>query len=417
MRLFLYNFLLFLVIPIMGIRILLKSLKDKDYRSHFLNRLGIYKNSHDHKKVVWFHAVSLGEVISSKSIIDQISEKYTLILSVSTPTGLREAKKLFGSKVEVVYAPWDFILCVKGFFRSFEPIALILFETEIWPSFIEVASSKKIPIILSNGRMSESSFKRYKIFKSFVKNIIQKITIVLAQSEEHKMRFNKLGASLEKVKQVGSVKFDLNINFENESLKIKNKNLIFAASTHKGEDELIIDAYRKLKIDLPDIRLVIAPRHPDRATNILKIADSKRLPTSIHSFMPDDLEKDEIIIISATGLMKEIYSLSSVTLVGGSLLKNYGGHNIIEAAAEKCAFIVGPYMKNFEDILAEFLKNGSCIQLNNDLKIFKAFKDLLTNDELRDDMVMMALDVCINNTGSTKKQYNTILETIRENTK
>ena len=417
MRLFLYNFLLFLVIPIMGIRILLKSLKDKDYRSHFLNRLGIYKNSHDHKKVVWFHAVSLGEVISSKSIIDQISEKYTLILSVSTPTGLREAKKLFGSKVEVVYAPWDFILCVKGFFRSFEPIALILFETEIWPSFIEVASSKKIPIILSNGRMSESSFKRYKIFKSFVKNIIQKITIVLAQSEEHKMRFNKLGASLEKVKQVGSVKFDLNINFENESLKIKNKNLIFAATTHKGEDELIIDAYRKLKIDLPDIRLVIAPRHPDRATNILKIADSKRLPTSIHSFMPDDLEKDEIIIISATGLMKEIYSLSSVTLVGGSLLKNYGGHNIIEAAAEKCAFIVGPYMKNFEDILAEFLKNGSCIQLNNDLKIFKAFKDLLTNDELRDDMVMRALDVCINNTGSTKKQYNTILETIRENTK
>mgnify|MGYP001408103163 FL=1 len=417
MRLFLYNFLLFLVIPIMGIRILLKSLKDKDYRSHFLNRLGIYKNSHDHKKVVWFHAVSLGEVISSKSIIDQISEKYTLILSVSTPTGLREAKKLFGSKVEVVYAPWDFILCVKGFFRSFEPIALILFETEIWPSFIEVASSKKIPIILSNGRMSESSFKRYKIFKYFVKNIIQKITIVLAQSEEHKMRFNKLGASLEKVKQVGSVKFDLNINFENESQKIKNKNLIFAASTHKGEDELIIDAYRKLKIDLPDIRLVIAPRHPDRATNILKIADSKRLPTSIHSFMPDDLEKDEIIIISATGLMKEIYSLSSVTLVGGSLLKNYGGHNIIEAAAEKCAFIVGPYMKNFEDILAEFLKNGSCIQLNNDLKIFKAFKDLLTNDELRDDMVMRALDVCINNTGSTKKQYNTILETIRENTK
>ena len=417
MRFFLYNFLLFLVIPIMGIRVLFKSFSDKDYRSHFLNRLGIYKNLHHHKKVVWFHAVSLGEVISSKSIIDQISEKYTVILSVSTPTGLREANKLLGNKVEVVYAPWDFIFCVKGFFRSFDPIALILFETEIWPSFISVASSKKIPIVLSNGRMSESSFNRYKIFGSFIRNIIQKITIILAQSEEHKMRFNKLGAPIEKVKQVGSVKFDLNINFENESLKIKNKNLIFAASTHKGEDELIIDAFRKLKIDLPDIRLVIVPRHPERATNILKITDSKRLPTSIHSSMPDDLDKDEIIIIRATGLMKEIYSISSVTLVGGSLLKNYGGHNIIEAAAEKCAFIVGPYMKNFKDVLAEFLKNDSCIQLNNELEIFKAFKDLLTNDELRDDMVMKALDVCIDNTGSTKKQYNTILETIRENTK
>ena len=417
MRFFLYNFLLFLGIPIMGIRILLKSFSDKDYRSNFLNRLGIYKNSHHHKKVVWFHAVSLGEVISSKSIIDQISKKYSVILSVSTPTGLREAKKLFGNKVEVVYAPWDFIFCVKGFFKSFDPIALILFETEIWPSFIEVASSKKIPIILSNGRMSESSFNRYKVFGSFAKNIIQKITIVLAQSEEHKMRFNKLGASIEKVKQVGSVKFDLNINFENQSSKIKNKNLIFAASTHKGEDELIIDAFRKLKLELPDIRLVIAPRHPERATNILKIGDSKGLPTSIHSSMPDDLDKDEIIIISATGLMKEIYSLSSITLVGGSLLKKYGGHNIIEAAAKKCAFIVGPYMKNFEDVLAEFLKNDSCIQLNNNLEIFKAFKDLITNNELRDDMVMRAENVCINNAGSTKKQYDSILETIRENIK
>ena len=110
MRLFLYNFLLFLFIPVMGIRILLKSLSDKDYRSHFLNRLGIYKNSYHHKKVVWFHAVSLGEVISSKSIVDQILQKYTVILSVSTPTGLREAKKLFGNKVEVVYAPWDLSL-------------------------------------------------------------------------------------------------------------------------------------------------------------------------------------------------------------------------------------------------------------------------------------------------------------------
>ena len=133
--------------------------------------------------------------------------------------------------------------------------------------------------------------------------------------------------------------------------------------------------------------------------------------------MPDDLDKDEIIIISATGLMKEIYSLSSIALVGGSLLKKYGGHNIIEAAAEKCAFIVGPYMKNFDDVLAGFLKNGSCIQLNNNLEIFKAFKDLITNNELRDDMVMRAENVCINNAGSTKKQYDSILETIRENIK
>ena len=155
------------------------------------------------------------------------------------------SQPIFDHLKKVFYAFTFEKLVTLGFFKSFDPIALILFETEIWPSFIEVASSKKIPIILSNARMSESSFNRYKVFNYFVKNIMQKITIVLAQSEEHKMRFGALGASLEKVKQVGSVKFDLNINFENQSLKLRKKNFIFAESTHKGEEKLIVNAFKK----------------------------------------------------------------------------------------------------------------------------------------------------------------------------
>ncbi|MDA7857344.1 hypothetical protein N9B16_02615 [Gammaproteobacteria bacterium] len=146
------------MIPILIIRILFRSFNDKDYRSNFLNRFGIYNSKTNNS--VWFHAVSLGEVISSAKIVNEILENHDVVLSVSTPTGLREANKIFGSRLKVVYAPWDFILFTSGFFRSFNPKALILFETEIWPSMISIAHSKNIPIILSNARMSEKSYKK-----------------------------------------------------------------------------------------------------------------------------------------------------------------------------------------------------------------------------------------------------------------
>ena len=160
MILFLYNLFLLLITPVLVIRIIFKSFSDKDYRSNFLNRFGIY-HSNNNSKAVWFHAVSLGEVISSSKIVEKILKDHDVVMSVTTPTGYREAKKIYGARLELVYAPWDFFLFILGFFRAFNPKALILFETEIWPSMVSVAHSKNIPIILSNARMSEKSFKNY----------------------------------------------------------------------------------------------------------------------------------------------------------------------------------------------------------------------------------------------------------------
>ncbi len=162
MSLFLYNFIIFLSLPFMAIRILFKSLKDSDYKKHFSNRLGIYKNTTQLKDIVWFHAVSLGEVISSQKIVKTIAEHENIVLTVTTPTGLREAKKIFGVDIEVVYAPWDFKWCILNFFKTFKPKSLILFETEIWPNMISQEFKHKAPVILSNGRMSESSLNRSK---------------------------------------------------------------------------------------------------------------------------------------------------------------------------------------------------------------------------------------------------------------
>jgi 3-deoxy-D-manno-octulosonic-acid transferase len=412
MKLFLYNFLLLLITPFMVSRLLIKSYRDKDYRLNLRHRFGMYKKSKS-KEVVWFHAVSLGEVISSQQIVIEILKEHDVVLTVSTPTGLREARKIFGTSLEIVFAPWDFIFFVNGFFKSFNPIALILFETEIWPSMISRADHKKIPIIISNARMSEISYKNYIKFSYLFSSTMKKISLVFAQSNDHKIRFNKLGVSLNRIEEVGSVKFDINTTSDNFIKMPSDKKFILAASTHKEEDELIIAAFIKLQGEFQDLKLIIVPRHPDRAKSIQTLVNKNGLIGDISSSIPQNFNNNNVIIIQATGLMRELYSKASIAFIGGSLFKKYGGHNIIEAAAEKCPFIVGPYTHNFEDIVDLFSKNNSCIQLDQKKDIFNAFKTLLNDSKLRDDMAISALNICTDNKGSTKKQYTKILNTIR----
>jgi len=412
MNLFLYNFLLFMMLPFMVVRIFIKSFSDADYKLNFLNRFGIYKNKNQSKNVIWFHAVSLGEVISSEKIVSQILKDYKVVLSVSTPTGLREAQKIFGSKLEVVYAPWDFIFFVSQFFKTYRPQALILFETEIWPSMIFKAHSVKIPIVISNGRLSKKSFNRYKKLSFITTKTLKKISFIFAQSSNHKKRFHRLGVPLEKIKEVGSAKFDYDIYKNGIDVNNKDRQIILAASTHKKEDELIIAAFKRLSLEMPEVELIIVPRHPERAKSIQNLLDREGMNSEVFKSIPNN--KNKISIISATGILKELYPLASIAFIGGSLFKEYGGHNVIEAASQKCPFIVGPYTYNFEDVVLKFKENESCVQLDDNLDIFNAFKNLLSDNNLRDNMANKALDVCIKNTGSSDIQYNKILNIIRE---
>ena len=412
MILFLYNFVIFLSLPFMAIRILFKSLKDSDYKKHFLNRFGIYNNTTQLKDIVWFHAVSLGEVISSQRIVKTIAEHENVVLTVTTPTGLREAKKIFGIDIEVVYAPWDFKWFVLNFFKSYKPKSLILFETEIWPNMISQAFNNKIPVILSNGRMSESSFNSYKKLNLLSKEVFTKITHAFVQSEAHKERFNLLGINEKRISSVGSVKFDVEIN--NSPLRHNFEEKIFlAASTHKKEDEIIINLYLKLLEDYEDLKLIIAPRHPERAESIQRLLTNFNLDSSLSKEIPKDFIKHSVHVIKATGLLRDLYSIATLAFVGGSLFKEYGGHNIIEPASEKCPFIVGPFMKNFLDIINEFKHHDACFQIHDEKELLNSSRTLLNDDELRDDMSTRAAEVCIKSQGSLQKQCNTILKIIR----
>ncbi len=406
MKIFLYNCFILILLPAMAVRIVFKSLKDKDYRKYFSHRLGIYKDIKSLNKPIWFHAVSLGEVISSKRIVSDLLKNNEVILTVSTPTGLREAKKIYGDNLTVVYSPWDLIFFVAKFFKKFNPVALIIFETEIWPSMIYVSSKNNIPIILSNARLSQTSFKSYLRFKFFILDTLNNFSLILAQSDKHLDRFRKMGIPRNKIKKVGSVKFDIKIK-QNESIK-RFDNLILAASTHVGEDEIIAETFTKLKKEFDNLKLVVVPRHPERSKRIQKIFKENSINSEISSTLPGEFLYNDVVIINSVGMLNELYRMATISFVGGSLFKKYGGHNVVEPAINKCSFIVGPFMKNFEEVINIFKKEEACIQLSDSKDLYNKMKELLTNHGMRNNMSVKALEVIENNRGSSEIQFKLI---------
>ena len=402
---FIYNLIVLIFLPVLLIRLFLKSFNDKDYLKNISNRLGFYKEK-GFDQVVWFHAVSLGEVISSERLINNITKEHNIVLTVSTPTGFRQANKIFDEKVTVVYAPWDFYVFIKRFINHFKPVALVIFETEIWPSMISISSSKGLPIILSNARLSKESNDRYMRMNFFMKAIFQKITLVLAQSSKHVDRFIKLGVENNNVKKVGSLKFDVKLS--NTQNIERDNNTIIAVSTHPGEEEIICNVFKDLMEYESSLKCVLVPRHPERSENVRKIFTENKINSVIKEGIPNSFNANEVTIIKGIGFLNSLYRMANIAFIGGSLSKLYGGHNIIEASVNKCPFIVGPYMKNFEDIVDQYIHHNGCVQLKDPTELYDAFLKLLNDDELKTNMVNNSLKVFEDNQGSLEKQYNYI---------
>lgn len=408
MKLFIYNSIVLLLLPFFLVRILFKSIQDKDYVSSLYHRLGFYKQNKTQNSI-WFHAVSLGEVIASEKIIKKLLESNDIVLSVTTPTGLRQAKKIYKDKISIIYAPWDFWFFISGVFRSYKPKALIIFETEIWPSMISYSRNKNIPVILCNGRLSDNSLKNYMIFKNFFKKILNKFELIFAQTNNHKENFKSLIGSDEIIEICGSVKFDIDTKEEPQN-HVSNYSFFLASSTHPGEDEIILNAFTKLKESFGDLKLIIVPRHPERANSIKSLFSNQNVKAKILSDTDQINGEDEIVIFNAIGHLNKLYSIANLAFVGGSMFKETGGHNIIEPAANMCPFIFGPYIYNFEDISQMFLSENACIQISNEDELYTAAKKILSSSEFSSQLVSNAISVVKSNKGSVDKQSSAIIQ-------
>jgi 3-deoxy-D-manno-octulosonic-acid transferase len=324
----------------------------------------------ENSRVIWFNAASVGESLSVISIIEEWLKKNPLDYIILTTTTVTSAKIIESRKIQRLihqFAPFDVQIWVKKFITYWQPKILVLVESEIWPSMILESYHKEIPIILLNGKFSEKSFLKWKIFKKFATSIFKKISYIYAQSKESEKNFKYFG--------VNDIEIAKNLKFFNKALPFDHdefarlqpifnqKKCLLLASSHEGEEEIIFNIHKKIKKDIPDLLTIVVPRHTKRVKSIIKLCKNYELKSALRSHQKQDLPKD-IYIVDTMNELGLFYRLVKLVIIGGTLVP-IGGHNPIEPALLGCAVLWGNYNHNIKEICSCFEKDLSCV---NDIK-------------------------------------------------
>lgn len=332
-------------------------------------------------KVIMLHGVSVGEVIALENLAKQIKTSfpdYKLALTTGTKTGQEIAQKKFAGIADyITYFPFDIPHCSDKFLKKLRPQAVLIAETELWPNFAYSCRKKNIPLIVINGRISDSTFKTYKLAKIFFKQVFKNFTAFLMQSREDADKVLQLGADSEKVEVMGNLKFDIQKREADINLGQEGFRVIIAGSTHKGEDEIILTAFTNLKKEFPDIKLLIAPRHLQRTSNVEALVKSTGLSYGLRSSNANFKEK-EIIILDTLGELGKMYSICSFAFIGGSFNKT-GGHNPLEAAVFNKPALSGPSIHNFKDIYEILSRTDAGKVVNTGKELEFSMKKLLSD--------------------------------------
>jgi len=411
---FLYSFLYFLILFFLFPKEFFKRKKNK--RLVWLKeKLGfIYEPLFKEKRpIIWVHAVSVGETLAIAPLIKELSKRYNIVLTTITDTGREIAEKRFaGLPVKIYYLPFDLKGPILRFLKRAKPQALLIAETEIWPNLIKV-SSEHIPVSLINGRLSEKSFKNYRLFKFFFDSLLNRLSFLALQEEIYAERFKALGVKEEKIKVVGNLKFDLEIPYrEFKELENLPSPIIIAGSTHSPEEELILKTFLKV---LSKGSLILVPRHPQRFKEvenlILNLLTSLKeevefyLYSALKEKNPFFSKERVVLLFDEMGLLGSLYRIGDIAIIGGSFIP-HGGQNPLEAIYWKKAVVTGPYMNNFP-FVQEFLKEGAILQ-TNERGLEKTLRELVENEELRKKIGEKAYQLLEKKKGATAKTLTLI---------
>lgn len=387
------------------------------FHSGFSSRLGILPDKLELNRPIWVHAVSVGEAMAARRLIAELRRLFPekrLAISTVTPTGNKIAKELAGESDLVFYLPLDFSFIVRRVVRKIKPSLFIAVETEFWPNLISRLYEERIPTAVVNARISDSSFRGYSAGRFFIRPILLKINLFLAQTNVDAQRLMALGVSGNRIRITGNMKFDNSLPARSGSansgdalrvLGLSEKDvLIVAGSTHKGEEEIIVTAYKDLLGARAHLKLLIAPRHPERVPEVAKIIAAKGLKSLNISELGDNaagrMPEDCVFILDSVGRLVSYYALADIVFVGGSLVKK-GGQNIIEPAALGKAVLCGPHMFNFRDIYDLFIRNKAIISVSGSAQLKAEIELLLSDEERRLSIGRMAREVVSQNQGAT----------------
>ena len=315
-------------------------------------KLGFFKAPNLGDKVIMYHGVSVGEVIALENVIKKTKEEfpeYKLVVTTGTKTGQDIAKKKYAEVADyVTYFPFDIPFCVYSFLKKINPTVVLIAETELWPVFSYFCRARNIYLYTINGRMSDSTYKLYKLLTFFFRPVLSKYTKVLTQSEIDRQKLVSVGSPADRTFVMKNLKFDVKKSSETVDIGQDGYRVIIAGSTHKGEDEIILDIFKDKHQKYSDTKLLLVPRHMTRLPQITPILDSLGLNYGFRS-KEDSFKDKDVIILDTMGELSKMYSICSFAFIGGSFNKT-GGHNPLEATVYSKPTITGPSIHNFRDI-------------------------------------------------------------------
>lgn len=408
-----YNFIFFIFALISIPKFLVRLNQAGDGSQLFRERFGIFpeafRNFFAGEKTIWLHAVSVGEVMAARAWLERFLDQYKdwkVALSTTTPTGYSVAKKLPLERVMSFYAPFDLSFSVQRALGAIQPKLILLMETEIWPNFISEASRAGVPIGIINGRISPRAFRRYRLARFWTSSMFGKLSFCLVQSERDRAFFSSLGMAPGKLTHTGNMKFDsvragLNgaANSAADEIYIPKEALVLiGGSTHDGEEEMLLNVFRRLKPAVPGVRLILAPRHPERTKQVVELAAKGGF--SVQLFSNGSGTPWDVLVIDRMGLLASIYALADIVFIGGSMIP-HGGQNPIEAAHQKKPVLHGPHVFNFQDLYRALDESGGAAEVRCEDELFEKTHRLFGERDARREMGGRAFRVVESMKGAT----------------
>jgi 3-deoxy-D-manno-octulosonic-acid transferase len=415
-----YNIVLYLSLPLVLGRLWWRGKVNPEYRKRWKERLG-FGQTLQQQHVIWLHAVSVGETNAAEPLVRKLLKEfshYQLLITTTTPTGARRLRQLFGNQVQHRYFPFDLPDVVHRVLRRYHPNLLLIMETEIWPNLLAACKTANIPVFLLNARLSERSLQRYRKLERLISPALQGLDRIMVRDEIDRQRFIRLGGDAERIQEVGNLKYALEIPADvirsAGSLRKKwgSRPVWIAASTHKGEEHIVLAAHQRLLESYPNALLVLVPRHPERrpaiemeigklGLDLVARSDGNEADASTQVYLADTL--GELLLLLATG---------DVVFMGGSLV-NVGGHNPLEPAALGLPVLTGPQVHNFEKIFSDMKDRDAVLEVSDEQALSFVLEKLFNDPELRQRMGRNARAMVESGSDVVERIYAEIITALR----
>ncbi|WP_394561447.1 lipid IV(A) 3-deoxy-D-manno-octulosonic acid transferase [Aquipseudomonas alcaligenes] len=404
----LYTLILHLALPFIFLRLWLRARSAPAYGKRIGERFAFGLPAF-RQGGIWIHAVSLGESIAAAPLIRELLARHPelpITVTCMTPTGSERIQALFGERIQHCYLPYDLPWACSRFIERLQPRLAVIMETELWPNHIAACHRRGIPVALANARLSERSARGYARFSRLTAPMLVQLSLIAVQTEAEAERFRQLGARSDCVQVTGSIKFDLSVDAElpQRAAALRQswgaaRPVWIAASTHAGEDEVVLAAHRQLLGEHADALLILVPRHPERFEQAYEMSRREGFSVVRRSSSEPVAADVQVLVGDTLGELLFLYALADLAFVGGSLIPN-GGHNLLEPAALGKPLLSGPHLFNFLEIAAQLRAAGDLLEVQDAAQLHAALRALFADSSESARMAEAGLGVLRANQGA-----------------